>query len=288
MKNRRIISLIVSVLAMLCVLSLAGCGTGSMNYIIGNESSVTKVTEEELNDLIPMVMVNGEIYMDTGHESTVEASDEVKEHYSFENSVYGEDEYSYRWEEILNAQPEKTAELEGEDRAFLEEFVLALDDVYGTDGFPDFSRFYHDGNQERKENRLLMESWIYECALIQTDIKEVGSNIESVYEVVKHAENVKEVYFRLHSCFIAEDGHIAQEQWRYCTVFLADTVDGMKILSFYMPGYELEMMAEQIKENVPAEELENAPVVMEKAIYDRITKNRAELMEMEAAEQAAR
>lgn len=265
MKNRRINSLIVSVLAMLCVLSLACCSTGSMNYIIENESSVTGVTEE--------VLASSQIMIEN----------EVKEHYSFENSIYGEDKYSYRWEEILNAQPEKTAELEERDRTFLEDFVLALDGVYGTDEFPDFSGFYHDGNQERKENRLLMESWIYECALIQTDIKEVRSDINNVYEVEQHAENVKEVYFRLHSCFIAEDGHIAQEQWRYCTVFLADTVDGMKILSFYMPGYELEMMVEQMKENVPAGELENASVVMEKAICDRITKNRAELMEMEAA-----
>ena len=30
-------------------------------------------TKEELSDLIPMVMVNGELYMDTGHESSVEA-----------------------------------------------------------------------------------------------------------------------------------------------------------------------------------------------------------------------
>ena len=156
--------LITLVLAMVCVLSLVGCNTKSMNYIIENKPSVTGIVEEvhddyiivysetadgypngsnwsiSLNvenkdsytdvvvgdeivfyydgmametdplqvstvyaitlktpadrtvnetieetatesfeegtvggDLIPMVMVNGEIYMDTGHESTVEA-----------------------------------------------------------------------------------------------------------------------------------------------------------------------------------------------------------------------
>lgn len=143
---KKYISIILSIL---CILSLVGCNTKSMNYIIENKPSVTGIveevhdnhiivysetadgypngsnwsislnvenkdsytdvvigdeivvyydgmametdplqvskvyaitlktpadrTKEELSDLIPMVMVNGEIYMDTGHESTVEA-----------------------------------------------------------------------------------------------------------------------------------------------------------------------------------------------------------------------
>ena len=72
-------NLMTLVLTMVCVLSLVGCNTKSINYIIENKPSVTGIVEEVSGDvivggdLISMVMVNGEIYMDTGCESKVEA-----------------------------------------------------------------------------------------------------------------------------------------------------------------------------------------------------------------------
>ena len=80
--------LIVLILSLTFVLTLAGCGktTGSGDPVAGgtdmpsvekNEAIQTEETQqagtEEKWDLIPMVMINGTMYLDTGHNSTTEA-----------------------------------------------------------------------------------------------------------------------------------------------------------------------------------------------------------------------
>lgn len=84
---------IAIILMMICILLMVGCAGKDMSErgenvpevagsdedesienapeVAGNDENETM--EEEQWDMIPMVMVNGELYLDTGHESTVEA-----------------------------------------------------------------------------------------------------------------------------------------------------------------------------------------------------------------------
>ena len=54
--------LIALVLAVVCVLSLGGCNTKSMNYIIENKPSVTGIVEEVHDDYIIMYSETAEGY----------------------------------------------------------------------------------------------------------------------------------------------------------------------------------------------------------------------------------
>lgn len=58
-----------------CVISLIGCGKKDSykTPISAGEGLEENVEKSEQWDLIPMVMVNGELYLHTGIESTVEA-----------------------------------------------------------------------------------------------------------------------------------------------------------------------------------------------------------------------
>lgn len=80
--------MIALILSLTFVLALVGCGktTGSgeptaggantpnieNNEVVEREQTQPAVADDEKWDLIPMVMVDGELYLDTGHESTVE------------------------------------------------------------------------------------------------------------------------------------------------------------------------------------------------------------------------
>lgn len=79
--------MIALVLSLIFVLALVGCGktTGSgeptaggantpnieNNEVVEREQTQPAVADDEKWDMIPMVMVDGELYLDTGHESTV-------------------------------------------------------------------------------------------------------------------------------------------------------------------------------------------------------------------------
>ena len=52
---------------LICALSVAACSFGDTD-----EADIGTETNENTWDLIPMVMVNGVIYLDTGYESTVD------------------------------------------------------------------------------------------------------------------------------------------------------------------------------------------------------------------------
>ena len=51
------------VLAMLCVLALAGCNNRSMNYIIANEPSITGIVKETNDNAILIENENGEYWV---------------------------------------------------------------------------------------------------------------------------------------------------------------------------------------------------------------------------------
>lgn len=55
--------LIALVLAMVCVLGLVGCNNRSMNYIIGNEPSITGIVKETNEDAILIENDNGEYWV---------------------------------------------------------------------------------------------------------------------------------------------------------------------------------------------------------------------------------
>lgn len=68
---KRYISMFLSII---CVLSLAACSQDPVDYNITCNDEMNETSEDETEqwDLIPMVMVNGELYLDTGRESTID------------------------------------------------------------------------------------------------------------------------------------------------------------------------------------------------------------------------
>ena len=168
MKIRKLIVLCMLVSALSGILALGTLAVESI--VIGDKTmeeekvymqDETEVEESPINVII------------TEESKTASNETNVNTEYSFEKSLTDEKieesflKNSQKISEELNNSVKRTVRISREEYQLIDDFTETFLKTYLSREAPDFSIYYDQSSKIREENRLLIESYIYELAIIK-------------------------------------------------------------------------------------------------------------------------
>ena len=145
----------------------------------------------------------------------------------------------------LNDSSERTVTIPEGENQLIDQFTRTYLDSYLSREMPDLGVYYDLSNEVRKENRLLIEAYIYEHAVSGAHTVDSYDREFFITKVTPLSRGVDEVIFYLVDVLHTDNGDEDSGTW-----FVADiglTEEGYKFLNLWRDGGEFEMMQTWLK-----------------------------------------
>lgn len=149
--------------------------------------------------------------------------------------------------DVINDLSERTVTIPEGENQLIDRFTKTCLDSYLTKEMPDLGVYYDLSNEVRKENRLLIEAFVYDYALTESHAVSSYDRDFFIGKITPRAEGVDEVIFYLVDVLHTDNGDEDSGTW-----FVADiglTEEGYKFLNLWRDGGEFEMMQTWLKDD---------------------------------------
>lgn len=173
--------------------------------------------------------------------------------YEFESDLWEEDadllfeKNAEKIVKIINNGSSDTVDIESDDQEFLSSFLNDLFSAYLNRTMPDLSDYYVNTTGNRIGNRLLLEAYFYNKALVKENtVHEVPLTIQ-VYNTEKIDDICSEITFYVSGEFVTDDGNEAFGEW--FIVDLIHTEKEAKLLKSWVWSDEYVLMQDNIVDN---------------------------------------
>lgn len=175
--------------------------------------------------------------------------------YAFEHLLDDEnpdamyEEYGEMHADIRNSQSENfmTTSFETEHESLIIAFVESLYRSYTTFEKPDISRFYDLSNQERRENKMLVEEFMLQQAENKSNIVTgVTTNI-LIKDIQIIDADVLQIAFYTDDTLHTDDGDEGRGRW-YVVHILSDNGDG-KIIKCWVQDFDFAYVQQVLQGN---------------------------------------
>ena len=147
----------------------------------------------------------------------------------------------------LNDLSERTVTIPEGENQLIDRFTKTCLDSYLSREMPDLGVYYDLSNEVRKENRLLIEAYIYEHAISGAHTVDGYDREFFITKVTPRAEGVDEVIFYLVDVLHTDNGDEDSGTW-----FVADiglTEEGYKFLNLWIESPEFEITQNRWKDD---------------------------------------
>lgn len=194
-----------------------------------------------------------EVVIDTPRARTT-SNINIESSYPFEESLFSENaeklfnENSEKAATVLNNRAKRSIVINQAVYQLLVDFTNAYGETYTTKRVPDLSAYYDLANDARNENKLLVETYAYQQGMIKTSTVLSVDNEIKIKEVNKLAGNVYEVHFYISTICHTDNGD--EFSGRYAIAYVVDSMDGAKMLKFWVQDFDFENMQNTIKSEV--------------------------------------
>jgi len=255
MKIRKLIVLCMMVSALSGIPALGTLEVESI--VIGNKTmeeeklymqDETEAEESPINVII------------TEESKTASNEANVNIEYSFEKSLMDEEveelflRNSRKISEEINNSVKRTVRISREEYQLINDFTETFLKTYLSREAPDFSIYYDQSNKIREENRLLIELYIYELAIIKDNTVESFDRELNITKVASVTEGVNEVVFYLVQKLHTDEGQECGGKWFIANII--QTESEYKFLNIWVEDHEYEMMQshlknDYLKKNIP-------------------------------------
>lgn len=149
--------------------------------------------------------------------------------------------------DVINDLSERTVTIPEGENQLIDRFTKTCLDSYLTKEMPDLGVYYDLSNEVRKENRLLIEAFVYDYALTESHAVSSYDRDFFIGKVTPRAEGVDEVIFYLVDVLHTDNGDEDSGTW-----FVADiglTEEGYKFLNLWIESPEFEMTQNRWKDD---------------------------------------
>ena len=147
----------------------------------------------------------------------------------------------------LNDLSERTVTIPEGENQLIDRFTKTCLDSYLSREMPDLGVYYDLSNEVRKENRLLIEAYIYEHAISGAHTVDSYDREFFITKVTPRAEGVDEIIFYLVDVLHTDNGDEDSGTW-----FVADiglTEEGYKFLNLWIESPEFEITQNRWKDD---------------------------------------
>lgn len=219
------------------------------SQVIAVQGSVTykeMESDKGLTDYVEPVTVR--IVQQQEKVQTADAEAE-KVSFDFEKTISEIDQeydsqYGGNLSRVINDHSVRTVEICENDMEVLNQFADLFETGYRTKEMQDLSSIYNLDTQARKENMILVQSWIYQLSVVKT-----FNSLSCESEVkIKNVENiddrVREVVFRLEQNLCVDGDERFVGTWMIADIM--DGEDGSRIISMVAEDCIYYMMREQV------------------------------------------
>ena len=177
----------------------------------------------------------------------------LKSRYSWEKPLKNENveklflKNSRKIGDELNDSSERTVTIPEGENQLIDQFTRTYLDGYLSREMPDLGVYYDLSNEVRKENRLLIEAYIYEHAISGAHTVDGYDREFFITKVTPLSRGVDEVIFYLVDVLHTDNGDEDSGTW-----FVADiglTEEGYKFLNLWIESPEFEMTQNRWKDD---------------------------------------
>ncbi|MDO4293083.1 MAG: hypothetical protein Q4C65_07655 [Eubacteriales bacterium] len=149
-----------------------------------------------------------------------------------------------RMSEVMNDHTARIVKVRQDDLNLLNEFAAVFEKSYSTKTMPDLSDVYNLDNQERRENMLLQQTWIYQTVVPQPH-DEIDCESEVKIKAVRTIEkSVREVVFQLIQN-IQSEGH-EQVSGNWFIADITDTEEGPRIIHLWVEDTVFQLARQRV------------------------------------------
>ena len=196
----------------------------------------------------------------------------LKSRYSWEKPLKNENveklflKNSRKIGDELNDSSERTVTIPEGENQLIDQFTRTYLDGYLSREMPDLGVYYDLSNEVRKENRLLIEAYIYEHAISGAHTVDGYDREFFITKVTPRAEGVDEIIFYLVDVLHTDNGDEDSGTW-----FVADiglTEEGYKFLNLWIESPEFEMMQNRWKKDYLKNGISPEREQVQRDIYD--------------------
>ncbi|EFE91882.1 hypothetical protein GCWU000341_01066 [Oribacterium sp. oral taxon 078 str. F0262] len=166
----------------------------------------------------------------------------------------------------LNDSSERTVTIPEGENQLIDQFTRTYLDSYLSREMPDLGVYYDLSNEVRKENRLLIEAFVYDYALTRSHAVSSYDREIFITKVTPLSRGVNEIIFYLENVLHTDNGDEGSGIW-----FVADiglTEEGYKFLNLWIESPEFEMMQNRWKEDYLKNGISPEREQVQRDIYD--------------------
>ena len=177
----------------------------------------------------------------------------LKSRYSWEKPLKKQnverlsEKYYKKTGDVINDLSERTVTIPEGENQLIDRFTKTCLDSYLTKEMPDLGVYYDLSNEVRKENRLLIEAYIYEHAISGAHTVDGYDREFFITKVTPLSRGVDEVIFYLVDVLHTDNGDEDSGTW-----FVADiglTEEGYKFLNLWIESPEFEITQNRWKDD---------------------------------------
>ena len=166
----------------------------------------------------------------------------------------------------LNDSSERTVTIPEGENQLIDQFTRTYLDSYLSREMPDLGVYYDLSNEVRKENRLLIEAFVYDYALTRSHAVSSYDREIFITKVTPLSRGVNEIIFYLENVLHTNNGDEGSGIW-----FVADiglTEEGYKFLNLWIESPEFEMMQNRWKKDYLKNGISPEREQVQRDIYD--------------------
>lgn len=204
--------------------------------------------------------------------------------FSFEKLLSEEEEdydreFRIGMSEVRNHDAARTVQIYDCDLEVLTRLNEIFKDSYTKGEMPDLSEIYNLENQERQENMLLLQAWIYQECVSNRDVSITCSHDLEIKNVEIIEENLRKVTFQIVQDI--EENHHTYSKGNWFAAYLLDTDEGSRIIQAWVDGIVFHMTKERVGDIIQREGTNEVEEIVKKEIFDDYIESKNSMLRAE-------
>lgn len=251
---------------------------------ISVDSKIEEISEEEmesdkgLRDYADPVTVRILQQQEKTQAADAEAE---KTSFDFEKTISEIDqEYDSRYggnlSRVINDHSARTVEICENDMEVLKQFADLFENGYRTKEMQDLSGVYNLNTQARKENMILVQSWIYQLSVVKTFTSLTCESEVKIKNVESLNDKVREVVFRLEQNLCVDGDEQFVGTWIIADIM--DGEDGSQIINMVAEDCIYYMMRERVGNALLKYGNSDVAEIMREEIFKKCELSRAAML----------